>query len=126
MACVVYVVCVITLTNSITYNPHHHPTLTSPPLSPYTLHPTPCTDDALISITSPPSPYTPPIRYTDDALISITYNRPINETWVEAATELAAKLGGDVKIVGRSRKVRERVRERGGTEGRVGQGEGTV
>ena len=39
-----------------------------------------------------------------EALISISYNKPINETWVEAATALAATL--DARIVGRSRGVK--------------------
>ena len=39
-----------------------------------------------------------------EALISISYNKPINETWVEAATALAASL--DARIVGRSRGVK--------------------
>ena len=44
---------------------------------------------------------------TGDALISMTYNRPIDaNVWGDAARELAATLGGDVRIVGRSRKVK--------------------
>ena len=42
-----------------------------------------------------------------DALISITYNRPIDpEVWSSAAEGLIVALGGGVRIVGRSRKVK--------------------
>ena len=44
---------------------------------------------------------------TGDALISITYNRPIDpEVWGGAAEGLIMALGGSVRLVGRSRKVK--------------------